>query len=68
MKILQVSTNNFDSEKEKGQRYSPLHFGYHELRDMGYSVDLLYPDEVGGVKLLYRYTVNPQYRASFFAP
>jgi hypothetical protein len=53
MKILQVSTNNFDSEKEKGQRYSPLHFGYHELKDMGYSVDLLYPDEVrGGGKVI----------------
>lgn len=48
MKILQVSTNNFDSEKEKGQKYSPLHFEYHELKNMGYDVDLLYPNECGG--------------------
>lgn len=53
MRILQISNNDFNSETEIGQWYSPLHFGYHELKDMGYDVELLYPNEVRG-RFLYK--------------
>lgn len=39
--LLQVSNADYNDSKELSQRYSPLHFGYHELLNMGYKIDLL---------------------------
>lgn len=48
-KILQVAHNNYESQGESMQRYSPLQFGYNELNKLGYHMQLIYPEPLRGM-------------------